>query len=94
MEKGYSRKAMEEVHRGKEVRKEAKAPITTITIRITSTSDEKSHVNPLTYTSAKKTARQSTLFMVAAPYNCSQKKKKKSDKKRKINSEIGLAVDK
>lgn len=44
--------------------------MTTQTIRITSTSDEKSHVNPLAYTRARKTDRQRRLFIVTAPYNC------------------------
>jgi len=50
------------------VRRQPKTPITRQTIKITSTSDEKSHVSPLMYTSAKKTDRHSKLFIVTAPY--------------------------
>ena len=55
------------------MRKLPKRPITTHTMKITSTSDEKSHVNPLKYTRAKNTDRQRRLFMVTAPYSCDKK---------------------
>ena len=51
------------------MRKLPRAPIMTQTRKMTSTSEEKSQDNPLTYTKAKNTERQSTLFMVTAPYS-------------------------
>ena len=71
--------ASKEVQRGKVVRKLAKTPKRRQTTRITNTSDEKSHVNPLMYTRAKKTERQSKLFIVTAPYICQKKKRKYLD---------------